>query len=144
MPPWPRLGLSPRGRKDSHLPTSPIFKSEFHILLFPTSLPLCSFLPSCGAIMLWPGAQQQPSGNGLRLLRELPVHFAIDYRGWTPIPLPLVPPCASLFISAHPQSKRLFTGLSDCIKYTAVTNCPCGHIPHVCTVSDTQMLLKQS
>lgn len=42
--------------------------------------------------MLWPGAQQQPSGNGLRLLRELPVHFAIDYRGWTPIPLPLVPP----------------------------------------------------
>ncbi|KAM7404662.1 hypothetical protein PAMP_011989 [Pampus punctatissimus] len=57
------------------------------------------------AIMLWPGAQQQPSGNGLRLLRELPVHFAIDYRGWTPTSPPSFLLCASPLISPHPQSK---------------------------------------
>lgn len=94
MPPSQDLARHSGAEKSSRHPhpppsfpqsRSPNISSAASLLL------LCSLLwPSCGAIMLWPGAQQQPSGNGLRLLRELPVNFAIDYRGWTP-PAPSLP-----------------------------------------------------
>ncbi|KAG7220711.1 hypothetical protein INR49_017825 [Caranx melampygus] len=84
--------------------------------------------------MLWPGAQQQPSGNGLRLLRELPVNFAIDYRGWTPPPnLPsphhpvsLYAPPPHLSSPSVEMTLHWTVGLhrSEC---TAVMNFPRGH-----------------
>lgn len=88
--------------------------------------------------MLWPGAQQQPSGNGPRLLRELPVHFAIDYRGWTPPShphfFPLVLPCSSL-----PQSE----GLHVCMALSVLPNCL--DVDTVITrVSNTLVLQKHS
>lgn len=89
--------------------------------------------------MLWPGAQQQqqPSGNGLRLLRELPVHFAIDYRGWTPTSHPRFSLCASPLISPCPQVKTTLhwtVGLHRS-EHTAVMNFLRGRVR---TVSNTQ------
>lgn len=105
-PAGPRLGSSSRGRKDS--PPSTTIKSRFHA----SSLILltCSE-SSCGAMTLWPGAQQQPSGNGLRLLKELPVHYATNYRGWTP-----VSPSLLVFLLIPSQSVWFLTRLMDRIK----------------------------
>lgn len=105
----PRLGSSPRVKKEQSTHNLPpnFFSLEVYSRFPGFPFFLCCLLPSCGAITLWPGAQQQPSGNGLRLLRELPVHFAIDYRGWTPIPLPpptQFPLCLRAYLSS-PQSK---------------------------------------
>lgn len=122
MPPRPQNWLAlinPRVKKSSgHLPPAPtspdleVQISHLHPAPHPPFVVLlCSLWPSCRAIMLWPGAQQQPSGNGLRLLRELPVHFAIDYRGWTPTSHPRFSSVLPPLISPHPQSKQLFTGL---------------------------------
>lgn len=85
---------------------------------FPLAVLLCSLWDSGRAIVLWPGAQQQPSGNGLRRLRELPAHFAIDYRGWTPISHPAF----SLHFHAQlsSQSDWLLAGLQDCITTSAL------------------------
>lgn len=148
MPPRPRIWLytcQPGVKKSSGLPQlpqsrSPDFSSPSFAVL------LRSLWPSCRVIMLWPGAQQQPSGNGLRLLRELPVHFAIDYRGWTPTyPILVSPPLCFLSPLSSPSVKRTphWTVKLYRSERTAVKNCPCWHIPHMCTVSNTQLLHKR-
>lgn len=113
MPPWPRLGLhsnteeqerNRQGSRETTLFESPNSQPLFFFPLPAFLLPLCA---SSGAILLGPGAQQQPSGNGLRLLRELPVHFAIDYRGWTPTshsPIPPSPHSSLLTLSQNDSS----------------------------------------
>lgn len=66
MPPGPELAHGGQKKKKSSgtFATTPNFPN------LPVSLsgvPLLSLWPSCRAIMPWPEAQQQPSGNGLRL-----------------------------------------------------------------------------
>lgn len=97
----------------------------------------CVLCPACGAIMLWPGAQQQPSGNGLTLLRELPVHFAIDYRGWTPTS-PHLFPCFPTHLSSPSIKMTLLqtVGLHR-YEYTAIMNLLCGKY-HTCTQKHMQ------
>lgn len=89
---------------------------------FPLAVLLCSRWDSGRAFVLWPGAQQQPSGNGLRRLRELPAPSAIDYRGWTPISYPafalLFHPPLSSQSDWHP---RRTSGLHyyECVAYVS-------------------------
>lgn len=105
---------SPHPHRPSTLFHFPNLEVQICYLLLPSSL--CSSAlsdPPGGAIMLWPGAQQQPSGNGLRLLRELPVHFAIDYRGWTPTSPPSLPPHPHPLHPVPPHSSLLTLSQND-------------------------------
>lgn len=85
---------------------------------FPLAVLLCFLWDSGRAVVLFPGAQQQPSGNGLRRLRELPAHFAIDYRGWTPISHPAF--SLPFHAQLSSQSDWLLAGLQDCITKSAL------------------------
>lgn len=115
----PRIGAT-RGKKEqwTGLSLSSLGTLMANLPHFPLAVLLCSLWDSGRAIVLWPGAQQQPSENGLRRLRELPVHFAIDYRGWTPISHPAF---SLHFHSQLPsQSDWLLAGLQDCITTSAL------------------------
>lgn len=108
----------PGVKKNSGLSLSSLGTLMANLPHFPLAVLLCSLWDSGRAIVLWPGAQQQPSENGLRHLRELPVHFAIDYRGWTPISHPAF---SLHFHSQLPsQSDWLLAGLQDCITTSAL------------------------
>lgn len=84
--------------------------------------------------MLWPGAQQQPSGNGLRLLRELPVDFCHRLQG---LDSNIPPLCLPAHLSSPVKMTPLQT-VKDCAGKSAMRNFLCELIPHLYTVSNTQ------